>query len=557
MNAKPLRRDQPATAARSRSPTRYRGPVRMRASATPSRGSSAARAYARTSTTSGRWISPARFTNSAGTSLAPNASCSASNRRCVRHRTVMSLQATPSAWSFIARSAIPSASATSCSYWATSTCPWPLRSHGRSSLSGIGPLVGRQGVDHPVGGLEDPRARAEVRVQRELLRLRAVGARELRAEAQQVPQAGAPPRVDVLIGVADRGHRVPAAEDRAHQDRLRVVRVLVLVEQDGAEAPAVGLADLRVRRRDPDGVRDLIAEVDHAELRLDVAEHPDGPSDLDPLLRRGERVRGLGLAQHVELALDVLDDLLGLDEMVLQLFVEVGDVPDDRRLPARVLMFERHPVQDPRRDLGPLGLAEHPLAGLEPDQHPVALEHLGRERVVVRDLGLLALVELERSERSSDLQDQVLRGLVRERQAQHVARHHARVVGLQRVRSRPSRGRRRGRPSPTSCPNPAPATTTDGSSGHEIARHCSARRLARPGTRRSARVTARSRRRLGDRSPAPRAGTRARPAGTGCRASGSGRRSSSPACSPRSVRPRSSSRILEISVAIRSRIRCL
>ncbi len=219
------RADRPDTGARSGSARARRRRV----------GSSVARAYASTSTTSGRWISPARFTNSAGTSIAPNASCSASNSRCVRHRTAMSLHATPSAWSACARSATPSASATSCSYRATSTCPSPLRSHGRSSLSGSGRWLAGSASITRSAACEDPGARAEVRVQRELRGLGPVGERELRAEVQQVPQARAAPGVDVLVGIADRRHRVALPEHGAHQDRLRVVRVLVLVEQDGAE----------------------------------------------------------------------------------------------------------------------------------------------------------------------------------------------------------------------------------------------------------------------------------------------------------------------------------
>ena len=60
--------------------------------------------------------------------------------------------------------------------------------------------------------------------------------RELLREPEQVVERGAAPRVDVLVGVADRGDRVAAPNSAGHQLRLRDVRVLVLVEQHGSEA---------------------------------------------------------------------------------------------------------------------------------------------------------------------------------------------------------------------------------------------------------------------------------------------------------------------------------
>ncbi len=84
--------------------------------------------------------------------------------------------------------------------------------------------------DHRVGGGQDPRARSEVRIQRQLCGARAVGLREFLGEPEQVVQRRAAPGVDVLIGVADRGDRVAVAEERGHQLGLRDVGVLVFVE---------------------------------------------------------------------------------------------------------------------------------------------------------------------------------------------------------------------------------------------------------------------------------------------------------------------------------------
>ena len=66
---------------------------------------------------------------------------------------------------------------------------------------------------------------------------------------------------------------MPAAEQRFDQACLRDVRVLVLVEQHRAEPLAVPLPDGGVLRRDPDGQLDLVAEVDHAELALELLDY--------------------------------------------------------------------------------------------------------------------------------------------------------------------------------------------------------------------------------------------------------------------------------------------
>ena len=67
------------------------------------------------------------------------------------------------------------------------------------------------------------------------------------------------------------------------------------------------------------------------------------------------------------------------------------------------------------------------------------LEDLGREPVVVEDLGLLALGQLHRGERAPDAERQVLGGLVRERQAQDVAGKDAVVAGGTRPRATSAR----------------------------------------------------------------------------------------------------------------------
>jgi hypothetical protein len=113
--------------------------------------------------------------------------------------------------------------------------------------------------------------------------------------------------------------------------------------------------------------------------------------------------------------------------VVRRLIGQVEDLVDDRRLPLRAHVLEGHLLEDPRAQLGALGGREDPLAGLDPRQQPVSLEHLGGKRVVVQDGGLLALGQLQRGQGAADHVREMLRGLVGEGEAQDVSRQHSRV----------------------------------------------------------------------------------------------------------------------------------
>ena len=119
-------------------PTRYRGPRRIRARATLAVESATARAYARTSTTSGSFRSPDSPTNSAGIERSAKASCSAGNSRLARHSTATDDHVSPARCRSMIRSAIHAASAHSSEQRITVTSPSPFAGHGRSSLSGSG-----------------------------------------------------------------------------------------------------------------------------------------------------------------------------------------------------------------------------------------------------------------------------------------------------------------------------------------------------------------------------------------------------------------------------------
>ena len=87
-----------------------------------------------------------------------------------------------------------------------------------------------------------------------------------------------------------------------------------------------------------------------------------------------------------------------------------------------------HLVEHPAGQLHPLGLAQHAPARLDAREDAVAVQHLRRDAVVVEDLGLLALGEVDAGQRPAHPRPQVLGGLHRERQAQHVAGQDAGIV---------------------------------------------------------------------------------------------------------------------------------
>ena len=214
-------------------------------------------------------------------------------------------------------------------------------------------------------------------------------------------------------------------EQGVHQIGLGDVRVLVLVEEHGRVARALIEHDPRVALGDLDRAVDLVAEVDHPELALQPPVARRGLRELHALL--GSLVHAVrpGVLQQLEPGGDVRLDLHRGHAVVLRLFVELEDLRDERGLPGRRGVLERHPVEDPRAELRALRLGQDARAGLEAGEHAVTLEERCREPVVVRDLRLLALGELQRGQGATDAEPQVVGGLVREREAQDVAREHA------------------------------------------------------------------------------------------------------------------------------------
>ena len=157
------------------------------------------------------------------------------------------------------------------------------------------------------------------------------GVRVVAFEVLDVADGGAAERVDGLVGVTDhaqlgRRHaaapslRCPVPDQLAHQHVLRVVGVLVLVDQDVPEPPAVVLGDLREGLQHRDRLADQVVEVQRVgrpqpALVLGVDLGDDAGQLVAGLRRLGRR-------------------LLRADQLVLQVGDGVGQQP--RRVPLGV-----------------------------------------------------------------------------------------------------------------------------------------------------------------------------------------------------------------------------
>ncbi len=232
---------------------------------------------------------------------------------------------------------------------------------------------------------KDRVGRAVVLLERDDLR-----SREVRLELDDVADVGAAERVDRLILVADGAHVPVLAAQQLQQAVLRVVRVLVLVDEDVAERLPPALERLREALEDLHREHEDVVEVDGVRgmeaalvelVRLGDGLVPERRDASRVLLRRHElvlRTRDLRVDAARREALRVLAELLEarLDEPHLVLAV----VDRERRAVAESFgLSPQHPPaggverEDPDRARG---LAEHPLE---------TLAHLARRLVRERD----------------------------------------------------------------------------------------------------------------------------------------------------------------------------
>ena len=234
-------------------------------------------------------------------------------------------------------------------------------------------------ADHRVGGVEDRLGGAVV-----LLEQDRGGVREVLLEVHDVADVGAAERVDRLVRVTDH-HQLGGLDPLAagagllhlvgaelvDEGVLRVVGVLVLVDEHVAEAAAVDLAHLRERLEQVHRGHDQVVEVE----RVGVAQPP-----LVELVGGGVRL--------LDVVAGVLLGLVGVAELVLL----VGDPVEDRprlvalRVEVEVLADQRH------QPLGVGGVVDRE-ARLEPELVDLLAEdpHAGGvERRDPHDPGALA-----------------------------------------------------------------------------------------------------------------------------------------------------------------------
>ena len=246
-------------------------------------------------------------------------------------------------------------------------------------------------------GVQDHLGRSVV-----LLEPDGLGVPEVVVEVHQVAQVGAAPLVDRLIGIADDREVAPRRGEVADEQVLRPVGVLVLVDHDVLELPAVPLAHLLGLLEELDRLEQQIVEIERVALLqrdqvflvdlrdLLVAQIPGAAQRLGPLhpvLRLADAREGLSwrhqLVVDPELALGLLDDGDLIGRVVDH---EVARQPDVRRFPPQqpraqgMECRQPHPVRVvAQQRLDPLAHLAGRLVG-EGDR-----QHLIRGRVAVAD----------------------------------------------------------------------------------------------------------------------------------------------------------------------------
>ena len=110
--------------------------------------------------------------------------------------------------------------------------------------------------DQARGGAQDVPGRAVVALQPDH-----PGAREVMLEAQDVADLGAAPAVDRLVVVADAGEVLVRLGEQAQPEILRDVGVLVLVDQEHAEAALIVGEDVGLGAEQGEAVQQEVAEV--------------------------------------------------------------------------------------------------------------------------------------------------------------------------------------------------------------------------------------------------------------------------------------------------------
>jgi hypothetical protein len=115
----------------------------------------------------------------------------------------------------------------------------------------------RVGADDLVGGFDDPLGRAVIELEVDQLRVRVV-----LLEVENVADVGLAPAVDRLVGIADDEEVAVLGGEGGDKDVLDAVRVLVLVDQDVAEALLVSVEESRHLVEELDRQSEEVVKVD-------------------------------------------------------------------------------------------------------------------------------------------------------------------------------------------------------------------------------------------------------------------------------------------------------
>ena len=128
------------------------------------------------------------------------------------------------------------------------------------AVAGVGPqrLAEPAGIvrDEAVGGGEDVRGRAVILLEPDDLR-----AGEVLFEAKDVGDLGAAPGIDRLVVVADAAEVAARLGEQLQPFVLALVGVLIFVDEEIAEAVAIGVEHVGVRAEDDQHVEQQVAEV--------------------------------------------------------------------------------------------------------------------------------------------------------------------------------------------------------------------------------------------------------------------------------------------------------
>ena len=295
------------------------------------------------------------------------------------------------------------------------------------------PLLDTPGVvlDDGVGGVEDALRGAVV-----LLEPHHARVREVALEVEDVADVGAAPGVDRLVGVADDEDVAVRVGEQAHDAVLRVVRVLVLVDEQVVEHALPALAHVVEALEQLDGAHQQVVEVHRvggvqpALVELEDVGHDliEEVADVLAELCRGDEAVLLGGDARVDAArreaLRVAPELLearlhdahlvGLvvDREVRAVAEAIGLAPQD----ASAGRVERH----------------HPHAARLADELLDALPHLGRGAVRERDREHLVRAGAALAEQVADARGEHAR-LARARAGDHergaVGQRHRLALG--------------------------------------------------------------------------------------------------------------------------------